>query len=147
MTKLKFQPLLPIRFPLIVRFYKSHYSTSKPKKHDCIWVAENTQGIQGVVRFQQNDDNQFLTGMAIASEYRRQGIGNQLLNAVKSQCEERTCYCFAYANLTSFYQNHGFNLCDENDLPDSLKIKWQQIQKGKKNVVAMYYSSDKTKKG
>ncbi len=147
MTKLQFHPLLPIRFPLITRFYKNHYSTSKPKKHDCIWIAENTRGIQGVVRFQQNDDHQFLTGMAIATEHRQQGIGHQLLAAVEHQCQQRPCYCFSYAHLVPFYQSHGFCVCNENDLPDALIIKWGQIQNSKKKTVPMLYCSHETKKG
>ncbi len=147
MTKLQFQPLLAIRFPLIPRFYKCHYPTSKPKKHDCIWVAENTKGIQGVVRFQQDDNYQFLTGMAIATEYRQQGIGHQLLNAVEKQCQKQPCYCFSYDHLVSFYEAHRFRVCEISDLPDALKIKWEELQKSKKNVTPMLYCSDETKKG
>lgn len=139
MTKLQFQPLSPIRFPLIARFYKTHYPTSKPKSHDCIWAAENEKGIQGVVRFQRWENSQLLTGMTIATEARQQGIGHRLLEAVASQCQQLPCYCFAYAHLTAFYQKHGFQTCDLDDLPSPILEKWQQIQRSKKAVVLLEY--------
>ena len=135
-------PLNPIRFPLVERFYQLNYKVSKPKKDEAIWTLEQNNNIIGAVRFCQLKQSQLLTGLAIDSQYRRQGLGLSLLQGVIPQMKQKTCYCFAYKYLQEFYQQAGFRLVEVNHLPEGLKARFERYCSSGKNLISMQWANN-----
>lgn len=141
MKKLEFQQLDPVKFPLIQRFYKQHYPTSKPKRNEKTIIARSSisQNIIACVRFRQIEQFQLLTGMAVSTDFRGQGIGKSLMNYCKLHNLNSQVYCFAYAHLDEFYQQQGFVSCHKEDLPSPLKVLYQRYTNSGKSLVPMQY--------
>lgn len=141
MEKLEFQQIEPLKFPLIQRFYKQHYPTSKPKRDEKTIIARSTisNNIVTCVRFRQVDQYQLLTGMAVSTEFRGLGIGNALMTYCKSRDLNSQVYCFAYTHLEEFYQRHGFISCFKENLPPALKVLFQRYTNSGKSLVPMQY--------
>lgn len=139
MSKLRFHPLEPLRFPLINRFYKSHYPAGKAKKDEIIWVGEHTSGIICCVRFKQFDHYQLLTGMLVHPEQRGTGIAKLLLTATQEQLTRSPCFCFAFSHLEKLYQDSGFVVMPEGELPEPLASRIQRYRQSGKDLIAMQY--------
>ena len=117
MSKLRFHPLEPLRFPLINRFYKSYYPAGKAKKDEVIWVGEDNSSIICCVRFKQFDNYQLLTGMLVHPEQRGMGLAKQLLTGCYQQLTDAPCYCFAFAHLETLYRNADFVVIPDSRTP------------------------------
>ena len=139
MSNIRFHPLEPLRFPLINRFYKSYYPAGKAKKDEIIWVGENTSGIICSARFKQFDQYQLLTGMLVHPEHRGRGIGKQLLSAANEQLSSLPCFCFAFSHLEQMYQNAGFVVLTDSELPASLASRICRYRQSGKILTAMLY--------
>lgn len=140
----RFAPLDPLRFPIVARFYKTHYPAGKPKKDEVIWTVEGHSGLKGAVRFRQFSDFQLLTGMLIDPAVRRQGVGASLLIAVEQQIKARPCYCLAYTHLQSLYKNAGFVVIETCKLPEALRGRYQSYCNSGKDLVPMVHNTDIT---
>ncbi|OLQ77582.1 GNAT family N-acetyltransferase [Photobacterium proteolyticum] len=139
MSKLRFHPLEPLRFPLINRFYKSYYPAGKAKKDEVIWVGEDNSSIICCVRFKQFDNYQLLTGMLVHPEQRGMGLTKQLLTGCYQQLIETPCYCFAFAHLETLYQGANFIALPESELPEPLLSRLRRYRQSGKKLVAMRY--------
>ena len=139
MSKIKYHPLEPLRFPLINRFYKSHYPAGKAKKDEIIWIGENTSGIICCVRFKQFESYQLLTGMLVHPELRSCGIANQLITETNKQLILTPCFCFAFSHLEKLYQDSGFTVIADNELPEPLASRIQRYRLSGKDLIAMRY--------
>ena len=146
MSKLSFHPLEPLRFPLINRFYKTHYPAGKAKKDETIWIGEDNKGIQACVRFKQFEDFQLLTGMLVHPDLRSQGQGTELLTACQSQTMVKPCYCFAFSYLESFYQSAGFVTLTDNQLPEALRTRISRYRQSGKTLTPMLYDQSSSVK-
>ncbi|PSW03472.1 GNAT family N-acetyltransferase [Photobacterium lipolyticum] len=139
MSKIKFHPLEPLRFPLINRFYKSYYPAGKAKRDEIIWIGENTSGIICCVRFKQFESYQLLTGMLVHPELRSCGIAKQLITATNEQLIHTPCFCFAFNHLEKLYQDSGFTVIADNELPEPLASRIQRYRLSGKELIAMRY--------
>lgn len=143
MVNLLFEKLDPIKLPLLQRFYKQHYP-SKPKKDELIIVARKEGAICGAVRFRTIDQFRLLTGMAVDEDLRGNGIGHQLLDYCQHQepILNPEVYCFAFPWLVNFYQQHGFQVIETEQLPPSLRSLYQRYLNSGKSLVAMQYQTE-----
>lgn len=139
MSTLHFEILPPIKIPLIKRFYKEHYTGTKPKSDDLIVTAYESHTIVGVVRFRHVATYRLLTGMAVAEEKRYQGIGSHLLSYCRKEILSATDYCFAYQHLESFYQRSGFTTIPIDELPAELKTLYMRYTEQGKSLIPMHY--------
>ncbi|KXF79605.1 GNAT family N-acetyltransferase [Enterovibrio coralii] len=139
MPDFRFTPLDPLRFPIVARFYKSHYPAGKPKKDEVIWTVEGETGLCGAVRFKQFDAFQLLTGMLIAPSFRGQQLGDRFLEAVASQTQATPCYCLAYRYLTPLYERAGFRVIEKSALPEELQGRYVSYCNSGKDLIPMRY--------
>ncbi|WP_299019467.1 GNAT family N-acetyltransferase [uncultured Photobacterium sp.] len=139
MIKLRFHLLEPLRFPLINRFYKSFYPAGKAKKDEIIWIGEDNSSIICCVRFKQFEHYQLLTGMLVHPEKRGGGVAKQLLTASTAQVTQAPCFCFAYSHLETLYQQAGFIVITDSELPEPLESRIRRYRQNGKNLIAMRY--------
>lgn len=144
MVKLQFERLEPVKLPLLQRFYKQHYPSTKPKKTELIIIARREGQLCAAVRFRPIEHYQLLTGMAVDETMRSNGIGHQLLAYCQEQILDSRVYCFAFPWLKDFYQTHGFKTIDSENLPNSLKILLKRYQNGGKSLIPMHYQQEIT---
>lgn len=141
MADTRYALLDPLRFPLVARFYKTHYPAGKPKKDEIIWTAENSSGLFGSVRFRQFPNFQLLTGMLIAPEQRGKKQGEAFLNAVQTQIQTKACYCLAYRYLEKLYNDAGFEVIEVSNLPEELRGRYQSYCNSGKDLIPMRHNS------
>ncbi|MDD1784423.1 GNAT family N-acetyltransferase [Enterovibrio sp. ZSDZ35] len=139
MPDFRFAPLNPLRFPIVTRFYKSHYPAGKPKKDEVIWTAEGETGLCGAVRFKQFDTFQLLTGMLISPSFRGRKLGVRFLEAVDGQTQSTPCYCLAYRYLTPLYETAGFRVIGKSQLPAELQGRYSSYCNSGKDLIPMLH--------
>lgn len=88
---------------------------------DTVIVAESDGELVGAVRLCVEEDVLVLRGMRVRENFRRQGVGTQILAAVDRFVGERQCYCIAHRHLRSFYGQIGFNEIQLNTAPTFLQ--------------------------
>lgn len=140
MDHLSFEMLDPLKLPLVQRFYKQHYPTAKPKRNERIYTARLANQLCAVVRFRPiGTSHLLLTGMAVATELRAQGIGHQLLNYCESHVLNQHVFCFAYRHLEKFYHQHHFEVQSPQALPIEINHLYQRYLHQGKDIFPMRY--------
>jgi len=115
-------------------------------KIDVIIIARapqaNNSAIIGALRLCPVKGGWLLRSMSIRQDYQRQGIGSLMLGQIKAQLAEKTCYCFAYRHLQSFYQKAGFKPGDETAVSEEISQRYRQYRQKGKDIVLMQSISD-----
>jgi N-acetylglutamate synthase-like GNAT family acetyltransferase len=137
-----FQKVDPIKYPLIKRFYKEHYPSTKIKPTDSVIAAFHSGQIVGVVRFKPIGEDFLLTGMAVSRECRLNGVGRQLLTHCSEHYLNSNYYCFALSHLDSFYMSSGFSQIEPSLLPNDLKVLFDRYSRNGKGLTAMRYRTN-----
>lgn len=130
----------PIRFPIVSRIYKSHYPSGKVKSDELTIVGTIEHNIVSVVRYRSIEQFRLLTGLLVLPDYRRRGLGHQLMAYCAGQLLKEGDFCFAYNHLEVFYQQHGFVTIEPQQLPPALKLLFERYTQ-KKQLIAMKYAS------
>nr|WP_275660442.1 GNAT family N-acetyltransferase [Shewanella sp. Isolate13] len=76
-----------------------------------------------------------LTGMLVHPDFRGQGVGHQLMDALQSVIAEGNTYIFALAHLEGFYAKHGF--CVIADAPNDIAQLFLKYQGDGERLVLM----------
>ncbi len=139
MNMLKIKSLEPIQLPLVKRFYKQYYPTAKPKSDELILTGHIEGKLVAVVRFRTVENSRLLTGMLVAKEYQRQGLGHGLLIHCENFVLQEGDYCFTYEHLLSFYRHCGFKSVEPEHLPNGLKNLFLRYTNNGKKLNAMKY--------
>jgi N-acetylglutamate synthase-like GNAT family acetyltransferase len=140
MTHLHFENLTTVKLPLVQRFYKNHYPAAKANKSETIIVGYINGSICCAVRFRKIEQYQLLTGMAVDSTMRHQGIGSSLLAYCQRTILTHDVYCFALTSLDFFYQRYGFTIINPDQLPNSLKMLYQSYTRSGKALTPMQFN-------
>lgn len=90
---------------------------------DAIVIAKYDRKVIGAVRLCVENDVNILRGMQIVPSMQRQKIGSQMLYFCLPLMQRQMTYCLPYRHLVDFYSQVGFQLLDENNLPDLIKDK------------------------
>lgn len=117
-------------------FYKKCGYGGGANKEDTILVAKEDNKIIGVVRLCNENEKIILRGMQVASTYRNQGIGKQLLKKLNNIIKNQECYCLPYAHLENIYNLIGFKQIKLSDAPSFLQTRFKTyIQRGLKVII------------
>lgn len=138
MSPIQIEVLDPVKLPLVSRLYKSYYRSGKAKKDELTIVGSVDKQMIAVVRFKSVEENRLLTGMLVVPEFRSQGLAHQLMSYCEQHVLQSGDFCFAYSELESFYQQHGFDTLGSDSLPNTLRGLFERYSQ-KKSLVAMKY--------
>lgn len=118
------------------KFYSNEKSRAKASSHDTVWVAKDHHNIIAATRITPLPGNhQLLTSVYVASDYRKQGIA---YNLVKQCCEANgTIYTFSFGPLVNLYQQLGFKVLEQKQLPCELAQRFTAYVKQGRKIVAM----------
>ena len=136
LSNFKHQALVPIQFPLASKFYRQHNNKSKVSGSDIVWVTRYNNDIVAASRLSLVLPNyRLLTNVFVASDYRKQGIAQQLLQHL---CDESLLtYTFSLQHLQKLYQQVGFQVVRPDELPCELAQMFVAYVKQGRNIVAM----------
>jgi N-acetylglutamate synthase-like GNAT family acetyltransferase len=144
MPELKFGHLDPIKLPLLKRFYKQHYPSTKPKSDELSIVAYIDFSMVAVVRFRPIAEYRLLTGMAVDESQRGEGIGSQLLNYCLNEVLAKNDFCFSYPHLQNFYEQANFKKIDIEELPNDLRTLFLRYSQNGKDLIPMQFFAERS---
>ncbi|MGY2574869.1 GNAT family N-acetyltransferase [Vibrio sp. C8] len=145
MPELKFEHLDPIKLPLLKRFYKQHYPSTKPKSDEILIVAYSELSMIAVVRFRSVTGYRLLTGMAVDESKRGKGIGSELLSFCEKEILADNDFCFSYAHLQHFYEQASFKKIEVEELPNELRTLFGRYSQSGKNLIPMQFLPSRIK--
>ncbi|MDQ8020498.1 MAG: GNAT family N-acetyltransferase [Moraxellaceae bacterium] len=120
------------------RFYDDcGYGGAAIVPEDTVVIARHARGIIAIVRLCHEGGLLCLRGMQVHPEYRRQGIGTQLLRTLERAIGERSCYCLPYSHLVEFYAQAGFAVLAADELPELLQERLAHNRRRGLDVIAM----------
>lgn len=120
--------LLPDAYrPLLNKFYRAHRSHMRaPPGADC-WVAGNAE-IVAALCLNSIENGYWLTGLLVAPQQRKKGLGAQLVTrALSDSCGPVWLFCAP--ELIAFYQKLGFS--ESTRLPETLAARLQRYNRHK----------------
>ncbi|WP_037428045.1 GNAT family N-acetyltransferase [Shewanella colwelliana] len=105
-------------------------------------VASDT--ITAAVRLRPIGPYQLLTGMLVHPDYRQQGLGHSLMQAIDKPLQTTPSFLFSLPELTHFYAQHGF--VEHGVMPAEITQLYQgYINQGKQLVLMRYELQTLTK--
>lgn len=108
---------------------------------DTVLVAELKGSIVGVARLCPDQGVVVLRGMQVHPDFKRQGIGQSLLNNCMARVGTSQCYCIPWRHLERFYASAGFEHCDTSAVPEFLSARYSRYLKDELDVILMRYPS------
>lgn len=101
-------------------FYKRYMPYAHPTKKErlAVFFSEITSTdesqspeITAAIRLRPIGIYTLVTGMLIHPNYRGQGLGHQVMQRINNELLNKHTFLFALPHLVSFYQQHGFDEC------------------------------------
>lgn len=111
-------------------------------KNELIYSArlkQQTGPLVAALRLSPLGDDYLLRSMCVAAEQRRQGIGQQFLQALQPILASHNIYCFPFSHLVGFYQQAGFTLITPEDVPPAIADKFLRYLNNGKNICLMQH--------
>lgn len=107
---------------------------------DKVLLAWHGNSIVGIVRVCQEDGFLCLRGMRIHQDFRRIGLGSDMLQRLESELCTQPSYCLPYPHLANFYNQIGFVIIPSTQLPNLLEKRMSAYLVRGIEVIAMYRS-------
>lgn len=96
---------------LVNRFYKECRYPGKVGRNDICLVLTLEQSIVAAVKLEPKADGWwFLRSMCVHPDYRRQGVGTQLLLLMEPYLADKNIYGFPFSHLQQFYKKAHFKI-------------------------------------
>lgn len=138
-----FQPVEPVRFALVDRFYRAQGYKVKCGVNERVYaIADKDERFIAAARLvPQNSGHYWLRNLLVASAWRGQGIATGLMQKLLPDLAPRGCYCFALPHLTGFYTALGFAQTPSHCPEDILRTYNTYRTRGRDWVLMGYIQS------
>jgi N-acetylglutamate synthase-like GNAT family acetyltransferase len=133
----QFIELETIKHPLVNRFYKRVYKKGLARKDERVFVLQDKALICSA-KLKQLDQQQLLTGVACAPEYRGKGYASLLIKKMMLE-QKQPVYCFPYAHLLPFYTRLGFICADVRSVPEIIRARFSAYSKNRDLELLVYH--------
>lgn len=112
-------------------------------KNELIYSAhlqqQTSQQLVAALRFSPLGGDLLLRSMCVAAEQRRQGIGQQFLQALQPILASHNIYCFPFSHLVSFYQQANFVLIATEDAPPAIADRFSRYLNNGRDICLMQH--------
>lgn len=125
--------------PLIKQFYKKNGMRAQAPKNELIYSARLEAQLIAALRLSPLGNDYLLRSMCVAAELRRQGIGQQFLQALQPVLASHKVYCFPFSHLVDFYQQANFELITTDDAPPAIADKFLRYLNNGKHICLMQH--------
>lgn len=125
---------------LLNSFYTQYGGRPLARESDVFFYALECESILGAVRFCLEEETPLLRSMLIHPDFRRQGLGRQLLIEFEAYLiaqNIKNTFCLPYEHLESFYGEIGFKKIDESDAPLFLRERLVEYRKKPQSFICM----------
>lgn len=135
-----FQPVDPVRFALVDRFYRAQgYKVKCGANERICAIAREDEGFIAAARLvPQSSGHYWLRNLLVASDWRGRGIATGLMQELMPDLAPRGCYCFALPHLTHFYSSLGF-IHNPSHCPDDILRTYNTYRTRGRDWVLMGY--------
>ena len=130
MTVAQIRPLPEPLKALANKFYRGHRSPMRAHHEDQVWVIQSS-AIVAALCLRPLAAGQWLTGLFVAPELRRQGLARQLIEQALQYSAEPV-WLFCHPQLGAFYLQLGFQACAQ--LPHELAERLARYQRSKQLI-------------
>ena len=142
------ETLSELQFPLVNHFYKSNGHKGKAKRGEMVFTIKRDSDILGAVRLcpkrNPSDTYWLLRSLWVATGYRGQGMGSQLLNHLRMDDRFTHLWCYPYSHLQKFYERNGFQIIQTEQSPDNISGPFLScLRRGEKVLLMMLSTSGK----
>ena len=124
-------------------FIKKHYESfgyqSDILEDDIYLFAYDDTRLVAIVRVSTEQDHAVLRGMFIDDEYRRRGIGSQMIKELALYLDKNfeQCFCIPLGHLGPFYQQIGFHQISDQEAPLFIQKRIEKYRNGDMDVLLM----------
>jgi GNAT superfamily N-acetyltransferase len=137
-----FEQLPTNHYPLVKSFYKTaRYLHQVGRKDEVFVLRELSQQnrIIAAARLVKTADYLILRSMVVLPELQKQGIGKYFLEQLKPSLINRSCWCFPFEWLESFYSDIGFVYYFPENAPILIRNKFHQYSEQGRKILIMGY--------
>lgn len=135
--KLDFQAITPTAFPLVKQFYKAASYHHGIGRKDEVYAVRFESSIISALRLVPMDNYLLLRSMVVSPSYRGKGVGLFMLEKLTKALSQRSCWCFPFEQLESFYRYAGFVKQSPETCPNNIAHKFQQYRLSGKKIIVM----------
>ena len=102
-------------------------------------VAVDGNKVVGCARVKLLEDGtRDLASLAVDTEYRRYGIGSEIIKKLLATFSERPVYLMCFPQLEGFYRKNGFEKISGVDLPPILRTEYKKhTERTRQDVLCM----------
>ena len=123
----------------IFEFYKAIEEDVNNEKNALIFIYQVNKQIVGAVRLIKNDGYFTLRTLYVIPEWRHKGIATALIRELIDHIPLGSIlYCLPYPQVRSLYSNLGFVHIHPDNLPETLKRRYEEYIK-EFDVISMKY--------
>jgi len=135
-----FQPVEPVRFALVDRFYRAQGYKIKCGASERVYaITDLDDNFVAAARLvPQPSGHYWLRNVLVQNEWRGQGIATDLIRKLLPDLAPLGCYCFALPHLTDFYKGLGF-VQDPVHCPDDILRTYNTYRTRGRDWVLMGY--------
>jgi GNAT superfamily N-acetyltransferase len=127
----------PAEHDVLTALYRSWGYRAGIAPGSIVYAAMRDGQTVGLVRRTIEDDTTMLRGMFIHPDFRRRGIGEQLLAAFAADLPDVDCLCLPFAHLVSFYGRSGFIVIAETAAPAFIRERLERYRGEGHDVLVM----------
>ena len=154
MTGSIFEAVNTDQIRLLNHFLKQQGEQSANRGDLNFWLKQNNQ-IIAVARLipitEETTASFWLRGLFVLETHRKQGIGQQFMQQIHAYLRQTTpnnsmenqqacsvlVYAFPHGHLAPFYGPLNYQTCQPEELPESLKKRYQQAKRANKDWLCM----------
>jgi GNAT superfamily N-acetyltransferase len=135
------QPVEPVRFALVDRFYRTQGYKVKCGVNERVYaITDKDECFVAAARLvPQPSGHYWLRNLLVANDWRGQGIATGLMQKLLPDLAPHGCYCFALPHLTGFYTALGF-VQNPSHCPEDILRTYNTYRARGRDWVLMGYS-------
>ncbi len=148
MSELLIGLINPMNYGQVNQFFKRCRYPAKATAGEKVFVVKSSGKIIGAAKLKHRpDDTWLLRAICVHPDWRKKGIGSQLLDSIQSVINQDYCYCFVYNHLIEFYEASGFVYADDTAPIDLSQAFEHYCGEGRKIVLMVRYPERKRVSG